>query len=47
MIAICNPTNPDFLRTSYIAKGSGKKVIKFYCLEIIDKSTNKAFFIHL
>ena len=34
MKAICNPENLQLPRTSFITKGSGKMVIKFYCLKI-------------
>jgi len=38
MKAICNPENLQLPRTSFITKGSGKMVIKFYCLKILNKT---------
>lgn len=36
--AICNPKNIKMSNTSFIKKGSGKKLLKFYCLEFEKKS---------
>tara|TARA_B110000858_G_scaffold21586_1_gene21768 strand:- start:8476 stop:10059 length:1584 start_codon:yes stop_codon:yes gene_type:complete len=35
--AICNPKNPDMPNTSFLKKRSGKKLLKFYCLEFEKK----------
>ena len=44
MKAICNPQNPNLPRTSFITKGIGKMVIKFYCLKIINTTTDVPYY---
>ena len=44
MKAICNPNDVDMPNTSYSIKGSGKSVLKFYCLKFIEKKENGKIF---
>jgi hypothetical protein len=45
--AICNPSNIGMANTSYLKKGKGKNVLKFYCLKFVSKNLQdpKIFYI--